>query len=100
MEEDFNNNKPGKELPIERTDRRIDKDYKEVMNEATESREDRMRRYEENIRDLPAGKWEEVKIKAIASMLFFGLNIEFVCRVMGMSKSSIYRVPTEKAPPE
>ena len=53
---------------------RSNRGYLEAMNEAQESKHDKMKEASQAIKEMPDTTMTEMKYKAVASMLFFGMH--------------------------
>ena len=67
------------------------RDYKEVINEVGEMREDSHDRWEDKASDLPMGKWENIRKKAITHLLNTGMTKRQIMRLFRISERTFYR---------
>ena len=97
MEKIINNSPRLKEplaadLIAENYDGFISKDYKEVLNEIGENREQERRRRETEILELPYFTVTELRIKAVAALLYFNIPAMSIMNVLKIARRTFYRM--------
>ncbi len=101
MEQVIDNHKPLKEpltsdLMDEGHDEFLSRDYKDVLNETRRGKEDEHTRRHDQIVAMPYGSAKELKLKAIAALLFFGIPHAKIMRVLGLAERTFYWLVTGK----
>lgn len=72
------------------------KDYKDVLGEVRESKDEEHRRRHEQIMDMPDNTTLELRMKMIAAALFFNIPHAKVIKVLHLAERTFYRLVTGK----
>jgi hypothetical protein len=72
------------------------RDYKDVLNEMRQGKDDEHARRHDEIMGMPDKTTSEIRIKAIAALLFFNIQSSKITRVLRIPTSSFYKLVTGK----
>lgn len=75
----------------------VNRDYKDVMGEVRESKEQEHGRRHEQIMEMPDDKLVDLKRKCIAAMLFFGVGVDKIAHLLRVDSATVYRVANKDA---
>lgn len=80
------------DLISENYDSLVNRDYKEVLNEIGENREREHKGREQDILDMPFSTAAELRMKAIAALLYFNVPAMSIMQVLKIARTTFYRM--------